>query len=413
MAADHSIVRSFNKASPRHLCGPSILERATSPAVGIQRSPRHFLEAKVGPSMIGIAGHGNVDAGQSTFATEQLFASAREELARLCGILRCQSCIAVMRGIDGVVMPLEATPPGDSLRSRDASALSTPIDGTDGKPLASIEVFLDVAQNSGACGTLLSALIESSARAIGERWFRVVYRRQWIVAAMRRDAPGTYVLLAIGKNQRLMGANRHARQVLEARGLSFDNQLELSALFQAAPDLFLRRSCRDVPTMLLSAGGGEAWIALITPPDVSAIDSGHDGHSTLHTRPRLDSLPHSAASSTRVRMQRGLSARALKQIEEYVDAHLDSPLEIEELAAVVGMSSSNFARAFRNSVGLTPHKYVIRHRVMGARELLTTTHIPLTEIALMLGFFDQSHLSRRFQELVGKPPGAFRVEERL
>jgi AraC family transcriptional regulator len=48
---------------------------------------------------------------------------------------------------------------------------------------------------------------------------------------------------------------------------------------------------------------------------------------------------------------------------------------------------------------------------MRARELLATTNLPLTEIALTTGFSDQSHFSRRFHEIVGIPPGAFRGNE--
>jgi AraC family transcriptional regulator len=105
---------------------------------------------------------------------------------------------------------------------------------------------------------------------------------------------------------------------------------------------------------------------------------------------------------------RGLARSALKRVEEYVDANLDSALDIDELATLVRMSPSHFTRSFNRSVGLTPHRYVVQCRVAKARELLTTTDLPLTEIALNIGFSDQSHFSRRFQEFVGVPPGAYR-----
>jgi AraC family transcriptional regulator len=110
-------------------------------------------------------------------------------------------------------------------------------------------------------------------------------------------------------------------------------------------------------------------------------------------------------------VKRGLSQAALQRIEDHIAAHLDSPLDIDELAAIVRMSSSHFTRSFHRSVGITPHRYVIQNRVTRARELLTTTNLPLTEIALTTGFSDQSHFSRRFHEIVGIPPGAFRGSE--
>jgi AraC family transcriptional regulator len=72
------------------------------------------------------------------------------------------------------------------------------------------------------------------------------------------------------------------------------------------------------------------------------------------------------------------------------------------------MSASHFSRSFHKAVGVSPHTYVLQCRVMRAQELLATTQLPLTEIALTIGFSDQSHFSRRFHELIGMPPRMFR-----
>ena len=95
-------------------------------------------------------------------------------------------------------------------------------------------------------------------------------------------------------------------------------------------------------------------------------------------------------------------------IEEYIDTHLDTALELHRLAALVRMSPSHFTRSFHKAFGLTPHRYVIQCRILRARELLASTQLPLTEIALTVGFADQSHFCRRFTEGVGVTPGAFR-----
>jgi len=97
-----------------------------------------------------------------------------------------------------------------------------------------------------------------------------------------------------------------------------------------------------------------------------------------------------------------------RRVREYVDAHLGSRLEVRVLARIVGLSASHFSRSFQKAVGVSPHRYVVQCRVIRARELLATTQLPLTEIALTIGFADHSHFSRRFHEFIGVPPREFR-----
>jgi len=62
---------------------------------------------------------------------------------------------------------------------------------------------------------------------------------------------------------------------------------------------------------------------------------------------------------------------------------------------------------------VSPHRYVIQCRLKRARELLATTQLSLTEIALISGFADQAHFSRRFHESIGEPPREFRRRARV
>ena len=72
------------------------------------------------------------------------------------------------------------------------------------------------------------------------------------------------------------------------------------------------------------------------------------------------------------------------------------------------MSPYHFLRLFKESMGLTPYRYVIERRVERARELLRRSSLPISEVALSCGFTDQSHLSWHFKRLVGLTPKAFR-----
>jgi len=104
----------------------------------------------------------------------------------------------------------------------------------------------------------------------------------------------------------------------------------------------------------------------------------------------------------------GLPPRALRRVREYIAAHLEENITLATLAAVVGFSMYHFARAFKESEGVTPHRFLLECRVRRAQELLAATELPLSEIAVAAGFSDQSHFARRFREFVGVVPSRYR-----
>jgi transcriptional regulator GlxA family with amidase domain len=104
----------------------------------------------------------------------------------------------------------------------------------------------------------------------------------------------------------------------------------------------------------------------------------------------------------------GLPPGALRRVRDYVEAHLEDNIDIQALADAAGLSMYHFARAFKQSEGVTPHEYLVLRRVHRARDLLTSTDLPLAEIARACGFSDQSHCARRFREHFGVTPSRYR-----
>jgi AraC family transcriptional regulator len=104
------------------------------------------------------------------------------------------------------------------------------------------------------------------------------------------------------------------------------------------------------------------------------------------------------------RYSRGLSASTLRQIKEYIRSHLHQEIKLAELAAVAQISPYHFLRLFKQKMGVTPHQYILQQRVEQAKFLLCHTELSLAEIALRVGFCDQSHLTRSFKRLVGITP---------
>jgi AraC family transcriptional regulator len=81
---------------------------------------------------------------------------------------------------------------------------------------------------------------------------------------------------------------------------------------------------------------------------------------------------------------------------------------ISELAALCGLSRSYFIRAFKQTTGMPPYQWLLRHRIRRAKDLLRGTTLSISEIALTCGFADQSHLTRVFSKTYHISPGAWR-----
>jgi AraC family transcriptional regulator len=108
----------------------------------------------------------------------------------------------------------------------------------------------------------------------------------------------------------------------------------------------------------------------------------------------------------------GLSRRNERRAKEIIDANLGGDLSAAKLAQECGMSVSHFRRAFRQSVGVAPHRWLVLRRVEVAKDLLCDSARAICDIALDCGFADQSHLTRVFSTIVGVSPGEWRRENR-
>lgn len=118
------------------------------------------------------------------------------------------------------------------------------------------------------------------------------------------------------------------------------------------------------------------------------------------------------ASAERPLPRGGLPPGALRRVREAMEQRLAEKLELTELAAVAGVSRCHFARAFKESVGQPPHRYLMARRIAVAAELIKDSDRTLTDISLDMGFFDQSHFARVFTRVVGETPSAYRRKHR-
>ena len=108
----------------------------------------------------------------------------------------------------------------------------------------------------------------------------------------------------------------------------------------------------------------------------------------------------------------GLAPWQLRRATEYMTEHLAGPVLLKDVAGQTGLSPSRFGRAFKLSMGISPHRWRMNQRVLEAQEMLRDGTRSQADIALATGFAEQSHFSRVFKEVVGVPPGAWQRAHR-
>jgi AraC family transcriptional regulator len=108
------------------------------------------------------------------------------------------------------------------------------------------------------------------------------------------------------------------------------------------------------------------------------------------------------------RTSQRLPAWRLRRVTEFVEAHLDARLTVEDLAQVAGLSAGHFHRALRQTVGQTPLEFLNRRRIDRARQKLAAEGCSIVELSLQVGFASPSHFSRLFRRLTGVSPAAYR-----
>ncbi|MGX9962544.1 helix-turn-helix domain-containing protein [Roseomonas sp. F4] len=104
----------------------------------------------------------------------------------------------------------------------------------------------------------------------------------------------------------------------------------------------------------------------------------------------------------------GLPRHKLRLLVEFIDAHLDHAIGVEELAGLAGLSPFHFTRVFRQSTGSTPHRFVTERRLERAKALLARPEPSIAAIAAACGFADQAHLARQFRRRFGMAPSQAR-----
>ena len=118
-------------------------------------------------------------------------------------------------------------------------------------------------------------------------------------------------------------------------------------------------------------------------------------------------LQHYCGKSTFKECEGGLPKHKSRQAIAYIQTHLADNISLDAMATEVGMSRFYFCRLFQQSTGITPYQYLIKCRTERAKALLLQGNLSIADVALEVGFSDQSHLTKHFKRLVGMTPKKF------
>jgi AraC-like DNA-binding protein len=102
----------------------------------------------------------------------------------------------------------------------------------------------------------------------------------------------------------------------------------------------------------------------------------------------------------------GRETQKMARVRDYIAAHHDRDIAVDELAALVNLSRYHLIRAFTRAYGLPPHAYANQLRLIAAKQMLAAGQSPAAAAA-SAGFYDQSHLNRAFKRAYGVTPGAW------
>ena len=122
----------------------------------------------------------------------------------------------------------------------------------------------------------------------------------------------------------------------------------------------------------------------------------------------VDLLRCAAGAQERRPWQGGLADWQVRRVRDCIAARLQENPSLASLAREVGLSQYHFVRAFKQSTGQSPHRYLLRCRLERAKEMLARIDNSIADIAAHVGYDDPTQLARLFRMELGITPSAYR-----
>ncbi|MCX5539035.1 AraC family transcriptional regulator [Paraburkholderia sp. CNPSo 3076] len=141
--------------------------------------------------------------------------------------------------------------------------------------------------------------------------------------------------------------------------------------------------------------------AMRSSPDASSLSVQSEWLSLLYV------LFKRSGAIKPVAVKGTLSPMHWQRLKDYCLFHLAEKITLDELATLCGLGRFHFSRRFKQTVGMTPHAWLLRLRLEHACALLGRGKPTIAEVAQGVGFHDQSHFNRAFRHAFGVAPSAY------
>lgn len=202
-------------------------------------------------------------------------------------------------------------------------------------------------------------------------------------ARWRFDGPCGFVQLYVPF--KLIGAVSESlfeREITQA-ALQMPSALRDDKLCRTANIVANRLAVTDPTNLML-----DSWALMLADVMVRHFSS----HTGKHVRTSFGKIP----------------GRGIAHVVDYIEANIDRDLDLASLSGVAAMSVYHFARRFKETVGISPHAYVLSRRIRRARDMLNHGETSLAFVATACGFASQAHFTMAFQHDLGVTPGQYR-----
>lgn len=177
----------------------------------------------------------------------------------------------------------------------------------------------------------------------------------------------------------------------------------IAGFVEEFPDLDITATLFEVDGKRATCSGGTAPLDMVL--HLIAQDHGQDlalnvAEQMLHTIIRH---PHDSQRMS-LQYRTGISNAKVLAVMAHMEAFLESPVGLDELAETAGVSPRQLERLFRNHLGKSPKRYYMDLRLRRARLLLTQTSMPILQVAVACGFTSASHFARCYRALFSRSP---------